>query len=360
MFFAWLKENNFGIMKSNTAFNIIKIMEKDKNDDNNHHEITSNSASRIMTEKVPVVSLSSTVKDVESLLEKQMKEFETINYVYIVDGRDRKLRGVLSIKDIFRQPKEKLVKDIMKTELVTVRPHTHREKVAYFALKNNIKAIPVVDKDDNLLGVVSNDAITSIIHNEATEDFLKIAGIHRPKIGMDNIFDLSVFQSFEHRFPWLFIGLLGGVLMAKIISGFENTLEQNLILASFIPLIVYMADAVGTQMETFIIRDLAVIPNFNFIIYFFKHLKVVFLIGILSSIALFALSILLYANMDISLVLGIALFIAIISSFLTGLIIPYSLGKFKFDPANASGPIATIIQDTLSVVIYFVVASWLL
>jgi magnesium transporter len=327
---------------------------------NGNHEITASSASRIMTTKIPTINLTSSVREVEMLLEKQMKDFETINYVYVVDGRDRKLRGVLSIKDIFRQPKEKLVKDIMKTELVTVRPHTHQERVAYLALKNNVKAIPVVDKDDNLLGVVSNEAITSIVHSEATEDFMKIAGIHRSKVGIDNIFDLSVFRSFEHRFPWLFIGLLGGVFMAKIISGFEDTLEKNIILASFIPLIVYMADAVGTQMEAFIIRDLAVMPNFNFLSYFLKHLKVVFLIAILSSLALFALNLILYGNMMVGVVLGIALFVAILSSFFTGLVIPYSLGKFKFDPANASGPIATIIQDTLSVVIYFAVASWLL
>jgi len=335
-------------------------MDKNKNNENNHHEISSSSASRIMTEKVPIIPLSSTIREAENMLEKEMEKFETINYIYVVDGRDRKLRGVLSIKDIFRQPKEKLVKNVMRTGPITVRPHTHQERVAYLALKNNLKAIPVVDKDDNLLGVISNDVISSIIHNEASDDFLRMAGIHKYNIVLDNIFDLSIFQSFKHRFPWLFIGLLGGIAMSKIISVFEGTIEKNLILVAYIPLVVYMASAVGEQMRIFIVRDFAVNNKFDFYKYFFRHFCVVFLIGILSSITLYILNIFLYGNIEVSLVLSIALFMAILSSVFTGLLIPSLFEKIRIDPANASGPIATILQDATSVVIYFSIASILL
>lgn len=332
----------------------------DKNNENNQHKISSSSASRIMTEKVPIIPLSSTIKEAENMLEKEMEKFETINYIYVVDGRDRKLRGVLTIKDIFRQPKEKLVKDVMTTRLITVRPHTHQERVAYLALKNNIKAIPVVDKDDNLLGVISNDVISLIIHNEASDDFLRMAGIHKYKIVLDNIFDLSIFQSFKHRFPWLFIGLLGGIAMSKIINIFEGTIEKNLILAAYIPLVVYMASAVGEQMRIFIVRDFAVNNKFDFYKYFFRHFYVVFLIGAMSSITLYILNMFLYGNMEVGAVLSIALFMAIISSVFTGLLIPSLFEKIRIDPANASGPIATILQDATSVVIYFSIASILL
>lgn len=331
------------------------------NESKNHlNECPLNSACKIMTEKIPTANLTSTIKEVETLLEKQMKEFDTINYVYIVDGRDKKLKGVLTVKDIFRQPKDKLVKDIMKTDLVTVRPHTHQERVAYLALKNNIKAIPVVDKDDNLLGAVSNDVISSIIHNEASDDFLRMAGIHKYDVVLDNVFDLSIFQSFKHRFPWLFIGLLGGIAMSKIINVFEDTIEQNLILAAYIPLVVYMASAVGEQMRIFIVRDFAVHNNFDFYKYFFRHFCIVFLIGILSSITLYILNMLLYGDLEVGFVLSFALFMAILSSVFTGLIIPSLFEKIRIDPANASGPIATIMQDTISVVIYFSIASLLL
>lgn len=335
-------------------------MEKVDESKNHCNDCPQNSACRIMTEKIPTVNLSSTIREAESLLEKQMKEFETINYVYVVDGRDKKLKGVLTIKDIFRQGKDKPVKDVMKTELVTVRPHTHQERVAYLALKNNIKAIPVVDKDDNLLGVVSNDVISSIIHNEASDDFLRMAGIHKYDVVLDNVFDLSIFQSFKHRFPWLFIGLLGGIAMSKIINIFENTIENNLILAAYIPLVVYMASAVGEQMRIFIVRDFAVHSSFDFYKYFFRHFCVVFLIGILSSIILYVLNMLLYGDVKVGFVLSFALFMAICSSVFTGLIIPSLFEKIRIDPANASGPIATIMQDTISVVIYFVIASMML
>lgn len=314
----------------------------------------------IMTKKVPVIPILSTIREVENILERKTEEFEMINYIYVVDGRDGKLKGVLSIKDIFRQPKETLVKDIMETELITVRPHTHRERVAYLALKNNLKAIPVVDKNGNFLGVVSNDAISSIIHNEASDDFLRMAGIHKYNIVLDNVLDLSIFQSFKHRFPWLFIGLLGGIAMSKVINVFENTIEKNLILATYIPLVVYMASAVGEQMRIFIIRDFAVNNKFDFYKYFFRHFYVVFLIGVLSSITLYFLNIFLYGNTGVSFVLAIALFMAILSSVLTGLLIPFLFEKIKIDPANASGPIATILQDAISVIIYFSIASMLL
>jgi magnesium transporter len=176
----------------------------------------------------------------------------------------------------------------------------------------------------------------------------------------DNVVDLPLKISFEHRFPWLFLGLLGGILAAKIVGVFEATLEKNLTLAAFIPLIVYMSDAVGTQMEAFVIRDLAIRDDFNFGRYLRRQLRVLFLIALVISLGVLVLSWLLYQDWGVSKVLAIALFFSVISAVFTGLLIPYFFSAFRLDPANASGPIATVIQDILSVVIYFSVASWLL
>jgi len=131
-------------------------------------------------------------------------------------------------------------------------------------------------------------------------------------------------------------------------------------LAAFIPLIVYMADAVGTQMEAFIIRDLALHPRIKFNKYLIKQVLIVATIGLLLSTVLFITSIILYQSMGIALTLSLALFLAIISSVVTGLLIPYLFEKTRLDPANASGPIATIVQDILSVTIYFLIASKIL
>lgn len=228
------------------------------------------------------------------------------------------------------------------------------------ALKNNLKEIPIIDKNDVLIGVVTYDNILQIMHNEGIDNILKFGGV----VGYDNSFDdisnMSLLKSIKHRLPWLLVGLFGGLFIASIIGYFEEVLSQNLILASFIPLIVYMASAVGTQMQSFIIRDLALKPNLKIFNYFLKQIGVVFLLGLVISIVMFIFSYFLHNNILISFVFFIAFLIAIISSLITGIIIPYLFKKINSDPANASGPIATIVQDTLSVIIYFTVANLIL
>jgi magnesium transporter len=171
---------------------------------------------------------------------------------------------------------------------------------------------------------------------------------------------LTVRKSFTHRLPWLLIGLFGGIFAAKIVSSFEEVLSRNIVLAAFIPLIVYMSDAVGTQMESFIIRDSAMHPRLNLIKYFLKHLSITFLISAILSGALYFYSFFTYSDPKLSFVLSFSMFVSILSSVFTGLLLPMVFKREHFDPANAAGPIATIIQDILSVLVYFLIASALL
>ncbi|MBI2023748.1 magnesium transporter [Candidatus Giovannonibacteria bacterium] len=330
-------------------------MELNKETESVQNKFPKKSAGRLMETNVPTVDKDETIGAVEDLLLKH-EEFDSINYVYVVD-KQRHLKGVISIKELFRQPKTRVLSEVMTINIITVRPHTHRERVAHTALKHNLKSVPVVDVDDIFLGVVPSDTILSTMYEETSEDILRLAGIQHPGSSIDNIINLPILKSVEHRIPWLFIGLFGGIAAAGIVSFFEDTLKENIILAAFIPLIVYMADAIGTQMEAFIIRDSAINPKFDFGKYFFKQTLVVSFIGVLMSGTLFVYSIITGSGNSIGGVLGIALFLAIISSVFTGLIIPYALSRFKFDPANASGPVATIIQDILSITIYFAIAA---
>jgi magnesium transporter len=315
-------------------------------------------ASKLLTNHVPVVRETATLADIEKLLLQQTSEFETINYIYIVDG-SKKLKGVVSIKEIFRLNKGNPVKDLLPSETVSVRASTDQERIALLALKHKLSAIPVVDKENHFLGVVPSDKIMKIIDNEAVENILRFGGITH--VGStDDIFRLSLFQSLKHRLPWLLLGLVGGILASGIIKSFEDVLSHNLILAAFIPLIVYMADAVGTQMEAFIIRDLAVNLKLEFKKYFLRQLSIILIIGLICSTLLYLGSLLIYDNSRTTFVLSLSLFLAILSSVVSGLTIPYLFSKFKLDPANASGPIATIIQDIVSVFLYFSIASLIL
>ncbi|MEJ5330815.1 MAG: magnesium transporter [Desulfobaccales bacterium] len=317
------------------------------------------SAGRLLTCQVPVVSQEATIAAVERLLLTHARDFESISYVYVVDEAGC-LTGVLSIKEVFQQEKRRPVAEVMVTRLATVPPAADQERVVHLALAHDLKAVPVVDEQGIFLGAVLSRTLLNTLFREASEDLLRLGGIKRSESMFDNVLKLPVVVSLEHRLPWLLLGLLGGMLAAGIIGRFEGTLEKNLILAAFIPLMVYMADAVGTQMEAFIIRDLAVNPELEFFRYFRRQFLIVTLIGLITSGALGGLSFLLYRAPRVSVVLALSLFLGIISSVVTGLVIPYLMGRLRQDPANASGPVATILQDILTVAIFFLIASWLL
>lgn len=309
--------------------------------------------------RVPTVPLGTTLSEVRELLSKNGRVYESVGYIYVTD-HGMHLRGVFSIREFFiHQNDKERVDDIMQKSIVTVRLHTHQERAALLALQHNLKSLPVVDKDDVFLGAILADALLKILDKEAIEDVLRLRGMYFNG-PYDDLLQMSIFESVKHRFPWLLFGLLGGLVAAAIVGMFQETLSQNLILASFIPLIAYMAGAVGTQMEIFIIRDFALHPTFSFLKYFFKQLSVVGLIGVAVSATAGIITFFLHGNARISLVLGTSLLFAMLFSVLTGLIIPYVFRKLDLDPANGSGPTATIIQDILSVFVYLLVASFIL
>jgi magnesium transporter len=315
-------------------------------------------AGKLMTTKVPVITIGATIADTEKLLLKDSQKYETINYIYVINTKG-KLVGVCSVKELFTNSKSAKITDIMEKHPVSVHVHTHQERVAYEALKYNIKAMPVTDKKGNFLGVVDSDDILSTLYEEMQEDLFRSAGVRRHGTS-ENVLTMSVWKSIKNRLPWLIIGLLGGLLAAKVVGSFEATLEKHIILAAFIPLIVYMADAAKTQMEIFIIRDFATNPDIQFGKYFLKQLTVILFLAVITSIVLFVAGKILYQDLKISMILGIGLFSVFISSVFPGLLIPYFFTKIKLDPANASGPVSTIIQDIFSIIIYFCIAIWLL
>jgi len=319
------------------------------------------SAGRRMIRNVPTTTADRTLADVQKEIKKNIKHLESINYVYVLDP-EGKLEGILSLKDVFALPAASKVGQVCKKDLlVMAHPLAHQERVAYLALKHNIKAVPIVDHDHLFLGVIPSDSILQILHKEMHEDLLRRAGIHSGHSHFDDVLNMSLWQSLKHRVPWLFIGLMGGVFAAQIIGFFEATLEENLILAAFIPLIVYMSSAVGTQMEAFIIRDLAIDTHLPFLRYLLKQFFVILLIAIIFSLFLFGVSLLFYSNgIQLSTLLGITLFTAITSSVITGLLVPYGFHRLRMDPANASGPMATIIQDLLSIILYLGIATMML
>lgn len=313
-----------------------------------------------MTADVPVVHEKHTLSEVRSAIERHADRFSTINYIYVLDDA-KKLVGVMSLRDLFRNPPSAVAGEICKrSSLVSVKPNTDQEHAALLALRNNIKAVPVVGDDRAFLGELPNDAILSILYKEMHEDALRMAGIRHAGGINANVLQLSLFDSLKHRIPWLIIGLFGGIVSARIIGLFEATLQENLILAAFLPLIVYMSSAVGTQMQAYVVRDLAMDRKLPFGLYLGRNVMLVLAISALLAVLLGGITHVLHGNISLSRALALALFGATMSSVLTGLIIPYSFSRLRFDPADASGPVATIIQDMLSILIYFGIANALI
>jgi len=317
------------------------------------------SAGKLMNTDVPVVDVSENIDFIITKLLKDINQMESINYIYVVD-KDNILKGIISIKELFRQSRKTKISSVMIKDLITATSKTNQEKIAYLALKNNIKSIPIVDKENKFLGAVLSDSILNVVYNELQEDISHFAGVNHIPSNIDDINSMSLYHSLKNRLPWLILGIIGGIIAAEVIGLFEQTLSKNIILAAFIPLVVYIASAVATQAGFFIVRDLAIHKKLNFLSYIFKQLKVILTMGFLISILIYGFTFFVYRDSSISIVLSLSIFLTVLSSIITGIFIPYAFSKLKFDPANASGPIATIIQDLLSVTIYLLIASSLL
>lgn len=318
-----------------------------------------NSAYHALTPKVPIIDPKATVADARKLFFENIKEYDTVNYFYAVN-KNSKLKGVLSVRQLFEKDPDKLIGKVMTKDLTVAHPKTKRERLATKALKSKIKAVPIVDDRDNFLGVVPNDSILSIIYKEAREDFLHLSGIIPSGEHFTGAADVTVTKSFVSRIPWILIGLSGSLITATVVNNFNHVLSQNILLAGFMPLVAYIANAVGNQTQTLLIRDLATQGEFKISSYALKQSAVSIMIALFSAALIYVIGTYLMGAGSVIFAVSTAVFIAISTATIFSLLIPYLLSKKKMDPAIGSGPFTTTIQDFLSLLIYFTVASLLL
>jgi len=325
---------------------------------NNIKKYSSESAGSKMVSNVPVCTSQSTLSEVKEIIFKEASRLDTLNYIYVVD--DKKLVGVFSIQEIFGRQNDVKVKSFMETAVISARPEDDQEKVAILAIKHKLKVMPITKKNREFLGIVPSDVILDILHREHIEDLLHSIGLHKIEDFSAKINQSSPRVLAKMRLPWLIIGLFGGMLAAKITTFFEEPLKEHFILAAFIPLIVYMADAVGSQTQTLYVRSMA-INHISQKGYFFKEIKVGSLMAIVLSLILFVMaSFISSGNILIGTILGISLFLTIIFAMVVSVSIVWFLSKLGMDPALGSGPFGTIIADISSLLIYFLVAISLL
>lgn len=307
----------------------------------------------------PRAKIGDKIRTIEVLLTEKAKDFETIDYVYVVD-ENGVLLGVASIKEIHCSTKDANIEDLMTRKLVYVYPLTHQERLVYLALSNGIKAVPVVDRHKHLLGIVPYDVILNIFNEEVREDIFKFGGIFH-RVGKEyGTIKASALTMIKTRTPWLIIGVLGGTITASIISNFEHVLSTLLALAAFAPVLAYMSDAVGTQSETLAVRSLALEPQLSLKSYFVRELGVACVLALVCGGLLSVGALIGWRDPILGLIVGVSMFLSIFAAVIISTGFPFVFKKLNLDPAVASGPFATMISDVTTVTIYFVVASVLL
>ncbi|MFH1966166.1 MAG: magnesium transporter, partial [Acidobacteriota bacterium] len=280
-------------------------------------------------------------------------------YLYVTDEKNR-LVGVISLRDLVTTPSDTELREIMVRNVQTVLPETDQEEVAKIVARYNYLAVPVVDLEGRLLGIVPVEEVVDVIREEATEDFLQMAGVGRDR----EILLKSAWENAKSRLPWLFASLIGGVLAAYIIGKFENTLQSFLALAAFIPVVIGMGGNIGTQSSTIVVRGIATGRVFfgNTMKVLIKEIKVGVLLGVIYGALLGILAH--FRFMDVAWTLGLVVGLSVSASMViaatVGTVVPLLLRRLDIDPAIATGPFVTTSVDILGVLLYFTIATSLL
>lgn len=284
-------------------------------------------------------------------MRKQAEEVDKVYTIYVVDDNDV-LLGTMSLKKLLLSPEKTLIKNIYNDKVISVKANSDDQEVANIMEKYDLIVLPVVDDLDRLIGRITIDDVVDVMKEEAIEDYNKASGISEQVDASDNIGTLT-----RARLPWLLIGLMGGIMGAEVIGIFD--IENNIELAFFTPLIAAMGGNVGVQSAAIIVQGLASnsLGMDSLAQRLIKELGVALLNGIIcSGLIMMITSLLGYPN-TISFTVSISLMAVIIFAALFGTFIPLVLDKYKIDPALATGPFITTVNDVLGLFIYFMIGE---
>lgn len=316
------------------------------------------SAGAMMTTDVFTLYQDTSCQDALKSLQDQT-EAEMVFYLYITDDDDR-LVGVASLRALATTRSDTLLKDIMVKRVHSVRPETDQEEVAQIVAQYNYLAVPVLDADDHLIGIVTVDDVVDVIREEATEDFLQMAGAGKDR----EILLKSSWENARARLPWLFASWIGGIVAATIIGAFEHMLQSIIALAAFIPVIIGMGGNIGTQSSTIIVRGMATgrIEIGSEMKVLFKEIRVGLILGGLYGLMLGLFAKFRFIDVDpmLGVVVGLSIGCSMLMAVAVGTFIPMFLRKVDIDPAIATGPFVTTSIDILGVLFYFVIAGYFL
>ncbi|TCT12142.1 magnesium transporter [Natranaerovirga pectinivora] len=319
-----------------------------------------NSAGSIMTIEYVDLDKEMTVKASLEHIKKTGVDKETIDICYITD-KARRLEGIVPIRKLILNDENVIIDDIMDKNFLSIKTDDDQEEIAYLFKKYDLVAMPVVDKENRLVGIITIDDVVDIIEQENTEDFQKMAALEPSE---EEYLKTSVFSLAKHRILWLLVLMFSATFTGNIIQGYEDILETVLILTTFIPMLMDTAGNSGSQSATLVIRGLALgqIERKDALKVVWKEFRVSIIVG-------FALAFLNFfriyffvegADFLISLVVCLTLFLTVVLAKLVGGILPIIAKTLKLDPAIMAAPLITTIVDALALIAYFQLAAYFL
>ena len=305
---------------------------------------------------VPVTAPDATVQEI--LLAMRGRRFDCADPVVIVDAH-RHVLGAISLSQLVEAEPQRLVGELMQRHPPSVDLGMDQERVASIALHHDLTAVTVLDRDKKLAGVIPARALLNILRREHVEDLHRLAGIAHEELRAREAMEEPPVRRARHRLPWLFVGLAGSMLAALLVAQFETLLAANVAVAFFVPGIVYLADAIGTQTEAITVRGLS-LSHARIGSLLSGEVRTGLLMGVLLGTLAGVAAWLMVDDPRLAVAVGLSLFAASAIATTIGLALPWLLDRLGRDPAYGSGPLATIIQDLLSVAVYFLVVSTLL
>ncbi len=336
-----------------------KVDPETRRDINQLLKYPDNSAGSIMTVEFLDFKEDLTIKEAIAKIRHEYDDKETINICYVIDNK-RKLIGKVALKDLVVNSEDKLIKDVMDDDIHSVSTLMDQEEVAKIIQDYDVTAVPVVDSENKLVGIITIDDVVDIIEEEATEDIEKMAAITPTE---KEYLKLSVFDIWKSRIPWLLLLMISATFTGKIIQHYETALAACVILTSFIPMLMDSGGNAGGQASVTIIRGLSLndIEFSDIFKVIWKEFKASILIGITLAIANFVkLLVVDRVEIKIALIVCATLIIVVMIAKFIGCTLPIFAKKLGFDPAVMASPFITTIVDAISLFVYFQIAVHML
>lgn len=319
---------------------------------NQYLQYPEDSAGSLMTNEYVYLKQTLTVNQALAVIRANGVDKETINKCYVLDDQHH-LDGVVSLRDLILADPHARVGDIMRTNVISVNTNDDQEEVAKMFSKYDMLSMPVVDRENRLVGIITIDDVVDVVQDEATEDFEKMAGIVPSE---DTYLKTPVFTIFRSRIMWLMVLMVSAMVSGALITHFEGAIATLPILVSFIPMLMGTGGNSGSQTSTTVIRSMALdeIELSDFFCVWWKEVRVALLCGTALAIVNYIRIVLQYHDWAVAMTVSLTLIVTVLVAKSLGCILPMLAKKLKLDPALMASPMLTTITDACSILVFFI------